>query len=94
MLTSAMTRSQVIGFVLSLLFCTLLLFAGWDPITSYFVKWAPGWLVDAVAAFSFMPHFESIQRGVLDLRDIAYYLSVMAFMIFATHLVIENRKSA
>lgn len=92
MLTSAMTRSQVIAFVLSLLFCTLLLFAGWDPITSYF-KWAPPWLLRAVASISFMPHFESIQRGVLDLQDVAYFGSVVVFMTAATHLVLENRKS-
>ena len=94
MLTSSMTRSQVIGFVLSLLVCLLLVLAGWPPVTGIFVKWAPNWLVDAVAALSFMPHFESIQRGVIDLRDIAYYVSVMIFMIAATHVVLDNRKSA
>lgn len=94
MLTSSMTRSTVISFVLALVFCLILLLAGWTPITSFFDKWAPNWLVDAVAALSFMPHFESIQRGVLDLRDVLYYISVMVFMIFATHLVLDNRKSA
>ena len=94
MLTSSFTHSQVIGFVLSLLLCTLLLFAGWEPIIGYFVQWAPNWLVEGIAAFSFMPHFEAIQRGVLDVTDIAYYVSVMVFMILATHLVLENRKQA
>jgi ABC-2 type transport system permease protein len=92
LLTSSMTRSQVISFVLSLVFCLVLVLAGWPPVTNYFVKWAPNWLVDGIAAFSFMPHFESIQRGVIDLRDLAYYASVMVFMIFAAHMVIENRK--
>ena len=41
-----------------------------------------------------MPHYESVQRGVVDLRDLAYYASVIVFMLFATHLVLENRKSA
>lgn len=94
MLTSSMTRSQVIGFVLSLLFCLILLLAGWEPVIGFFVRWAPNWLVEAVAAFSFMPHFESMQRGVIDVADIGYYLSVMIFMIFATHVVLDNRKSA
>jgi len=94
MFTSSMTRSQVIGFVLSLLLCLLLLLAGWPPITSLFSRWAPAWLVETVAAFSFIPHFESLQRGVIDVRDVAYYASVIVLMIFATHLVLENRKSA
>ena len=94
MLTSSMSRSQVISFVLALLTCLILLLAGWEPVTGLFVKWAPAWLVQTVAAFSFMPHFESIQRGVIDLVDIAYFVSMMVFMLFATHIVLEGRKSA
>lgn len=94
MLTSALTRSQVIAFVLSLMICLLLLLAGWPPVTNLFVQWAPAWLVEGVAAFSFSPHFEALQRGVLDLRDVAYYVSVMVIMIAATHVVLENRKTA
>jgi ABC-2 type transport system permease protein len=47
-----------------------------------------------VASFSFMPHYEAVQRGVVTLRDLAYYVSAMVFMLFATHLVLENRKAA
>ncbi len=94
MLTSSMSRSQVIGFVLGLLGCLLLLLAGWEPITGFFVRWAPDWLVRTIASFSFMPHYDSMQRGVIDLQDIAYYISVIVLMIFATHIVLDNRKSA
>jgi ABC-2 type transport system permease protein len=93
MLTSSMTKSQVISFVLALVLCLLFVLAGWDPITGVFSKWAPK-LAELVASFSFMTHFESIQRGVIDLRDVLYYVSVMAFMIAATHVVLNNRKSA
>ena len=92
MLMSSLTKSQVIGFVLSLTVSFLLLLAGWPPITNVFEQ-CPS-IVDFVAAFSFMPHFASIQRGVIDIRDIVYFLSIMVFMIFATHIVLENRKSA
>jgi len=96
MLTSAMTRSQVISFVISMLICLLLLLAGFPPVTEIFArlgdKW--NWLVNAVAALSFMPHYESMQRGVIDLRDLAYFASVVVFMFCAAQLVLENRKSA
>lgn len=92
MLASATTRNQVISFVLALVVCLLLLMAGWPPVTDIFANWAPEWVVQCVASFSFMPHFDSLQRGVLDVRDLAYYISVIAFMLFATHLVLENRK--
>ena len=94
MLASSLTRSQVISFVLALLMCLLLVLAGWPPVTDLFVRWAPNWLVEAVAGMSFMPHYESLQRGVIDARDVVYYLSVIVFMVFATHVVLENRKSA
>jgi len=94
MLTSSTTRSQVISYVVSFTICLVLLLAGWEPITDFFSKWAPAWLVDTVAAFSFIPHFEALRRGVVDLRDVAYYASVIVFMLFATHVVVENRKSA
>jgi len=94
MLTSALTRNQVISFVLSLVICLFLLLAGWPPVTDLMVRWAPEWLVRGVASFSFMPHYETFQKGVLDLRDFAYYFSVIIFMLFGAHLVLENRKAA
>jgi len=94
MLTSAATRSQVISFVLSVIICLFLLVAGWPPVTGMLVQWAPNWLVKGIASFSVMPHYESIQRGVVDLRDIGYYLSFMVVMLFATHLTLQNRQSA
>ncbi len=94
MLTSSMTRSQVIGFVLALVVCLFLIIAGWPPITNFLVSWAPAWLIETVAAFSFMPHYESMQRGVLDLIDVTYYISVMVFFLTATHVVVDSRKSS
>lgn len=94
MLTSAFTRNQVISFVLAVVICLFLILAGWPPVTDLMARWAPDWLVQGVASFSFMPHYEAFQKGVLDLRDFAYYFSIMIFMLFGTNLVLENRKSA
>lgn len=98
-LTSAMTRNQVISFVISVVICLFLLLAGWPPVTDLLVRVAQDhgnlqWLVQGVASISFMPHYESIQRGVIALRDLAYYASVIIFMIFATHTILENRKAS
>ncbi|MFA7160436.1 MAG: ABC transporter permease subunit [Kiritimatiellia bacterium] len=93
-LTSACTRNQVISFVLSLVICLFLLLAGWPPVTDLLVRWAPEWLVTCTASFGFMPHFEAFQKGIVDSRDIVYFLSVIIFMLFGTYVVIENRKSA
>lgn len=93
-LTSTTTRNQVIGFVLAFVVCLFLALAGWPPVTDIVNRWAPSWLVHAVASLSVMPHYESLQRGVIDLRDVVYYASVMVLALFGAYLVIENRKSA
>jgi ABC-2 type transport system permease protein len=91
MFTSALTRNQVISFILAAVIGLFLILAGYPPVTDLLARHVPGWLVDGVAAFSFMPHFEALQRGVLDLRDFAYFASVMVFMLFATQTVLKNK---
>lgn len=92
--TSAMTRNQVVSFVLALLISLFLLLAGWPPVISMLSRWAPVSLINAVAALSVAPHVESMQRGILDLRDPLYFFSVMAIMLLAAQSVLTNRKSA
>lgn len=92
-MTSAMTRNQVISFVLSVVICLFLILAGWPPVTNLLVRWAKPWLVDLVAAFSVMPHFEGFQRGVLDSRDIVFFLSIIGFPLFVTGVILRNLRS-
>lgn len=92
--TSAMTRNQVISFILSVMVCLFLVLAGWPPVLQILNGWAPVWLTDVVSGFSVMPHFASMERGVLDLRDIFYFLSVIFFMLFANGLILQNRRAA
>jgi ABC-2 type transport system permease protein len=93
-MTSSFTRNQVISFILSLVICLFLVLAGWSPVTDVLSGWAPAWIVSVVSGFSFMPHFASIQRGVLDLRDLAYYLSVIFFMLFVNGVILLNRRAS
>ena len=94
MWTSTLSRNQVVSFVLAVVLSLFLLLAGWPPVTDILVRFAPPAAVRTIAAFSFMPHYDSCLRGVLDLRDYAYFASVIVFMLAATHVVLENRKSA
>ena len=89
-ITSAITRSQVVSFIISVVICLFLILAGWPPVTDMLVNWAPAELVDAVSAFSVMPHFENMQRGVFDLRDIVYFASVIVFSLFTTGIILKN----
>ncbi len=93
-MTSAMTRNQVISFILSVVICFFLILAGWEPVTDLLVRWAPEWLVSTVASFSVMPHFAQFQRGVVDLRNLLFFGSVIAFCLFATSVVLRSLRSA
>jgi ABC-2 type transport system permease protein len=92
-MTSAMTRNQVVSFILAVVISLFLILAGYPPVTSLLTSWAPTWLVEGVAAFSVMTHFESIQKGVLDSRDVIYFLSVIAFSLFTTSVIIRAHRA-
>ncbi len=94
LMTSSLTRSQVISFILSVVICLFFILAGFPPVTDVLSAWAPAWLIRMVSELSFLTHFISIERGVLDARDILYYASVILFMLFANGIVIQNRKTA
>jgi ABC-2 type transport system permease protein len=92
-MTSAMTRNQVISFIVSVVICLFLILAGFTPVTDLLVRWANPALVQTIASFSVMTHFEGFQRGVLDLRDVVFFLSVIGFALFTTGVVIRGHRA-
>ena len=89
--TSALTRNQVVAFILSEVACLFLILAGFNPVTDLMARWASPVLVDAVASFSVVTHFEGFQKGVIDARDLFFFFSVIGFSLFATGVVLRNR---
>jgi len=92
-MTSAMTRNQVVAFIVSVVLALFLILAGYPPVTNLLVQWARPWLVDGIAAFSIMTHFESIQKGVLDSRDILFFVSIIVFSLFSTSIIIRAHRA-
>jgi len=92
-MTSAMTRNQVISFILSVVICLFLILAGYTPVTDLLTRFASPVVVQIVAAFSVMTHFEGFQRGVLDVRDFIYFASVVGFALFTTGVIIRNQRA-
>jgi len=93
-MSSSLTRNQVISFIVSVIICLFFVLAGWPPITEILLGWSPSWLVDVVTGFSFMTHFTSMERGILDLRDLFYYISVIFFMLFTNGVILQNRRAS
>jgi len=92
-MTSALTRNQVISFILSVMICLFLILAGYTPVTDLLTRWANPVVVQIIAAFSVMTHFEGFQRGVLDVRDLVFFASLMAFALFTTGVIIRNQRA-
>ena len=92
-MTSAITRNQVISFILSVVICLFLILAGYPPVTDMLIQWAPSWLVDTISAFSVMTHFFSFQRGVLDSRDVVFFLCLIGFCLFTTSVILRNLRT-
>jgi ABC-2 type transport system permease protein len=92
-MTSALTRSQIVAFILSVVISLFLILAGYPPVTDLLVQWAKPWFLDGIAAFSIMTHFESIQKGVLDSRDILYFLSLIVFPLFTTGAILRAHRA-
>ncbi len=89
---SALTRNQVIAFVLSAVVCLAFVMSGFPLMLQFFSSWAPQAIVDLIASFSFLSHFNSIAKGVIDLRDIIYFVSFIAFWLFANAVLVEWNK--
>jgi ABC-2 type transport system permease protein len=92
-MTSALTRNQVISFIVSVMIALFLILAGYTPVTDLLTRWANPVIVDVIAAFSVMTHFEGFQRGVLDARDVIFFASVIGFALFTTGVIIRNQRA-
>jgi ABC-2 type transport system permease protein len=90
---SAITKNQVIAFVVTAAICFVFTVSGSSLVLGFFSGWAPAVLLETIASFSFLTHFTSISRGVIDLRDIIYFGSLIAAFLFANAVIVDMRKS-
>ena len=90
---SALTRNQVIAFVVSGVVCLGFVLSGFPLVLDFVGAFAPAIVVDAVRSFSFLTHFQAISKGVLQASDIVYFVSLIVFWLFVNAVVIEWRKA-
>ena len=93
-LTSALTKNQVISFVLGVVVSFFLVLVGWGLFTDILAAFLPISVVDLVASIGFMTHFMPMIRGVIDLRDLVYFLAVMLITLYFTGVVLEAQKDS
>ena len=89
-LTSALTKNQVISFVLSVIACLVLVFLGWSIFNNVLSAVLPVWAVDLVANFSFVTHFDAFTKGIIDPKDVVFFLSLTGFTLFLNVVALER----
>ncbi len=90
---SAASRNQAVAFILTVVVCFVLMLAGFPLVLDVFRAVFPQALVDAIAGLSFLTHFNAIGKGVIDLRDLVYFLLGIAFWLYANAVVIDLKKA-
>jgi ABC-2 type transport system permease protein len=90
---SALTRNAVIAFILTVAICFVFVSSGSPIVLNAFSGWAPQILLDAIATLSFLTHFDAINKGVLDIRDLLFFAAVIAAWLLASAIVIEIKKA-
>lgn len=91
--TSALSRNQVISFILSVIICFVMVLLGWGVFTQILTKALPTWLVYVISSFSFSAHFNSISKGIVDSRDLIFFLSVIVGGLLINAIILDSKKS-
>ncbi|MBK7876761.1 MAG: ABC transporter permease subunit [Planctomycetes bacterium] len=90
---SSSTKNQVIAFVVSAVLCLVFVLAGLPGVMDV-LDWMPNVVLETLRSFSFLAHFESIQTGVIDLRDITFFLSLIATCLVVNAIVLDMKKAS
>jgi ABC-type uncharacterized transport system involved in gliding motility auxiliary subunit/ABC-type transport system involved in multi-copper enzyme maturation permease subunit len=93
-MTSAMTRNQVVSFIISVVICLFLVLCGFPPVTNFLMRMDKPWLVDLVSSLSVMTHFQPFTSGMLDSRDVIFFLLIIGFALFTTGVIIRSHQAS
>lgn len=91
---SALSKNQIIAFIVAAAVSFLFLSSGLDMVLAFFRGWAPEFVVDAIGSLSFLTHFVAITGGVIDLRDVIFFASVIALSLFINVALVDIKKAA
>ena len=90
---SALTRNQVIAFIVSATICFLLVMSGLELVLNALRAWTPAFFVQAISSLSFLSHFDRITKGVLEFSSIVFYVSLITFALFANRILVDLKKA-
>ena len=90
---SALTKNQVIAFIISSISGFVLIMAGFNLVLSSVRSWTPTWVTETVGSMSFLSHFSRIQMGVFDLRTLIFFVSMIILCIWINVQLVQIKKA-
>ena len=90
---SALTRNQVIAFVVAAVICLMFVLSGYPLVLDFVAQFAPQFFVEAISSLSFLGHFNAVSKGVIEGKDLIFFVSMIAFWLFANAIIIDMRKA-
>ena len=90
---SALTKNQVISFILTVCVSFLLIMAGSPPILEFISTFSPKYLVDLFESLSVLNHFDSIERGVLSLSNLWFFAVMIACWLYGNIILLNENKA-
>jgi ABC-2 type transport system permease protein len=91
---SACTKNPVIAFILTVTICVIFVLLGYPFLLGMLTGWVPQIIIDAISSMGFLTHFDSISKGVFDVRDFLFFGVFIAAWLFASAVVIELKKAS
>lgn len=90
---SAITKNQVIAFIITIILCLIVNLSGFPMVTDQLQGWVHGVILDTIRGFSFITNFDSMSKGLIDVRSIVFFASLIMFWLFANVVIIESKKA-
>jgi ABC-2 type transport system permease protein len=90
---SALTRNQIIAFIMGAVVCFVFTMSGIDMVLNVFRGWTPPLILETISSMSFLTRFDALSRGVIELRDLVFFVSLIGFWLFATIMAVDSRKA-
>ena len=90
---SSLTKNQVIAFIVSVTVCFLFTVSGLPIVLDFFTNWAGEAITDVIASFSFLANYSDISRGIIDLRTLIYFLSLIILFLYLNVITLDNSRN-
>ena len=90
---SALTKNQVIAFIISSISGFVLIMAGFNLVLSAVRSWSPNWITETISSMSFLSHFSRIQMGVFDLSTLIFFISMIILCLWINVQLVQVKKA-